>query len=224
MHLRDSIKDTIYGFIPQFNCFAFGYVYRTTNLINGKTYVGQRKGGFDTSYLGSGRVLKNAVAKYGIGNFEVVPIVVAQSQTDLDEKEKTAIVYEIDSMGKGQYNIVVGVWGGDTFSRQSEEDKQRIRKVCGSTQRGVKWTDERKKKVSTSLSGKVRSEETLKKLRDSHLGQKVSDETRAFMSARFKGISQSDKLSDMRIASRYLNGKCSLTPRVTLALNRLEAK
>lgn len=42
------------------------YVYITTNLINGKQYVGdhtiQNKGGY---YLGSGLIMENAFRKYG---------------------------------------------------------------------------------------------------------------------------------------------------------------
>jgi len=37
----------------------YGYIYETTNLINGKKYIGQSKGKFKPLYLGSGVVLKN---------------------------------------------------------------------------------------------------------------------------------------------------------------------
>ena len=48
----------------------YGFVYITTNLINGKRYVGQKsfsstKGGKWQEYLGSGVALKHAVNKYG---------------------------------------------------------------------------------------------------------------------------------------------------------------
>ena len=50
----------------------FGYVYKTTNLINGKTYVGKhRRSYFDKKYYGSGKHLKSAINKYGIENFKV---------------------------------------------------------------------------------------------------------------------------------------------------------
>lgn len=36
----------------------YGYIYKTTNLINQKYYIGQKKGLFDPNYFGSGKVLR----------------------------------------------------------------------------------------------------------------------------------------------------------------------
>ena len=34
----------------------YGYVYKTTNLINGRIYIGQHKSnGWDEQYIGSGK-------------------------------------------------------------------------------------------------------------------------------------------------------------------------
>ena len=46
------------------------YVYLTTNLINGKKYIGQYYGEVDDNYIGSGSTLKKAINKYGKGNFK----------------------------------------------------------------------------------------------------------------------------------------------------------
>ena len=45
-------------------------VYKITNLVNGKYYIGQHqtKNPYD-DYMGSGLMLENAKAKYGINNF-----------------------------------------------------------------------------------------------------------------------------------------------------------
>lgn len=48
-----------------------GYIYKTTNLVNGKIYVGKRQmPHFDDSYYGSGTVFKAALKKYGKANFK----------------------------------------------------------------------------------------------------------------------------------------------------------
>lgn len=51
----------------------FGYIYETTNLINGKKYIGKRKSKvfLGNKYLGSGTHLHNAIKKYGKENFQV---------------------------------------------------------------------------------------------------------------------------------------------------------
>jgi hypothetical protein len=48
------------------------YIYKTTNLINGKIYIGKRshENPEKDRYLGSGRVLIQAIKKYGRENFK----------------------------------------------------------------------------------------------------------------------------------------------------------
>ena len=46
-----------------------GYVYKTTNTINNKIYIGQHFGEYDPNYLGSGTMLRSAIEKYGRDNF-----------------------------------------------------------------------------------------------------------------------------------------------------------
>lgn len=42
----------------------YGYVYKTTDLRNGKIYVGRHKSDeFDSSYFGSGNIIKRIIEK-----------------------------------------------------------------------------------------------------------------------------------------------------------------
>ena len=68
----------------------YGYIYKTTNLINGKQYIGRRKADhfLGNEYLGSGRHLKNAINKYGAENFTVEYIDCANTLDDLVELER----------------------------------------------------------------------------------------------------------------------------------------
>jgi hypothetical protein len=58
-------------------------IYKTTNLINGKIYIGKDKHNND-NYIGSGKILKQAIAKYGRNNFvKEVMIVVKNKKNQL---------------------------------------------------------------------------------------------------------------------------------------------
>ena len=45
-------------------------VYRTVNVVNGKFYIGVHKtSNPHDEYLGSGKLITQAILKYGVGNF-----------------------------------------------------------------------------------------------------------------------------------------------------------
>ena len=103
----------------------YGYIYKTTNLINGKIYVGQKMSDvfLKEEYLGSGRYFKNAVNKYGAENFKVELIEWCETSEILNEREKYWISYFNCRDHKIGYNIAEGGEGGDTWSHLSENDK-----------------------------------------------------------------------------------------------------
>ena len=89
------------------------YIYRTTNLINGKTYIGQHKyTHLSDKYLGSGFLLCKAIKKYGRKNFfkEILYSGIQYKET-ADSVEKFAIKKE-RAIGKSEYNIADGGQGG----------------------------------------------------------------------------------------------------------------
>ena len=68
----------------------FGYIYKTTNKINGKIYVGKKISSIflGNKYHGSGAYIKNAIHKYGEENFETELLEEAYDLEDLNMKEK----------------------------------------------------------------------------------------------------------------------------------------
>jgi len=62
-------------------------IYKTTNLINGKIYVGKELT-LKTEYYGSGILINFAINKYGKENFLKEVIDTASSETELNEKER----------------------------------------------------------------------------------------------------------------------------------------
>lgn len=97
-------------------------VYKTTNLINGKFYIGQHSLDND-EYLGSGIVLLKAIEKYGKENFEREILQEYCSKEEMDEGEKFWIE-KLDARNNSiGYNIASGGNGGDTFTMHPNKDK-----------------------------------------------------------------------------------------------------
>ena len=60
-------------------------IYKTTNLVNGKIYIGQDKYNSPV-YLGSGKILHLAFQKYGIENFNKETLEECESVQELNER------------------------------------------------------------------------------------------------------------------------------------------
>ena len=100
-------------------------IYKTTNVVNGKIYVGK-----DTTnnpkYLGSGLILKKAIKKYGVKNFKKEIIECCNSLEELNEREMFWITTLNSVNKKIGYNISNGGDGGDTFSGHDDKTKKKL--------------------------------------------------------------------------------------------------
>lgn len=68
-----------------------GYIYLTTNLLNGKIYVGMHRvknDRKDDAYIGSGVALKRAIEKYGLSNFSNIVLEWCKDENELVTQEK----------------------------------------------------------------------------------------------------------------------------------------
>lgn len=81
------------------------------NLVNGKFYIGKDVKN-SKKYLGSGKLLKQAIKKYGKTNFKKEILEVCFSLEELEEKERYWI-QELNAIENG-YNLAKGGTGGDT--------------------------------------------------------------------------------------------------------------
>jgi len=87
-------------------------VYKTTNLLNDKTYIGIHETyDLNDDYLGSGKYLKSAVNKYGPENFKREWLFIFDNKEDQLNKEKELVTEEFCSRDD-TYNICVGGFGG----------------------------------------------------------------------------------------------------------------
>ena len=104
----------------------YGFIYITTNLVNGKKYLGQRKysKGWE-SHLGSGVAFKKALKKYGKENFKREIIIEAETAEELNQFEKElSIKYDVVN-ADNWYNLCYG-GGAITGYVFSEESKRKM--------------------------------------------------------------------------------------------------
>ena len=91
------------------------FVYLTTNLINGKKYIGKHYGLLNDGYLGSGKIFKDAVQKYGKKNFSRQILEFCLNQKDLNEAEKRWIKIFNAVEDSNFYNLEAGGQGGQNY-------------------------------------------------------------------------------------------------------------
>ena len=124
------------------------FVYKIINLINNKTYVGQHFGYIDDNYMGSGKILKLAINKYGKENFKKEIIKICESKQQVNEKEQYYIK-DYDTIGQNGYNIALGGGGGDTLSNHPniEKIKQKMKENHSGFWKGHHHSEETKLKI-----------------------------------------------------------------------------
>ena len=136
------------------------YIYKTTNILNGKIYIGQHYGK-RKNYIGSGKLLKEDIKKYGKKNFSNEILEYCDIK-NLDIKEK----YWIEKLNSNNpdigYNITIGGNGVDP-------------KTASEKLKGRKFSESHKKNISINhadVSGdknpmwrKTHSKETINKIK-----------------------------------------------------------
>lgn len=191
-------------------------IYKTTNKINGKIYIGKNATD-DPDYLGSGQYLKRAIKKYGRQHFIKETLETCSDEKALDERERYWIAFYRSTNREIGYNLTDGGTGGDTFKHKGEEVRkaQHDRLKAGArawakTEEGKKimsenakrmWADpahvEHLRKVMTGrkITWGDKMSAALKKHYETHDGKPMSEERKKEQSIimtgwEFKGVSQ----------------------------------
>lgn len=180
------------------------YIYKTTNIINGKIYIGFHKSK-RKNYLGSGKILKEAIKKYGRENFKNEILEYCDNEIILSEREiywikyydstNRLIGYNIQDGGSGNIGICKGYW---LNKKLSDEHKKNISKnhadVSGE---------------NNPMFGKTHSESVRENLREIKTNFKYSEETRQKQSEKRKGEknpnSKLNKEMVINIRNKYKN-------------------
>lgn len=87
-------------------------VYKVTNLLDGKIYVGKHVCGCNPCiYMGSGKVLRSAMKKHGAENFKKEILFVFDNEAEMNAKEAELVTEEFCSRDD-TYNLCPGGKGG----------------------------------------------------------------------------------------------------------------
>lgn len=122
------------------------YVYLITNLINGKKYIGSsRKDQIDENYYGSGKVIKDALKKYRIENFQRE--ILWEGKGDARGIE-TYFLKKVDASDNPLYYNLTNDARGNNLH------KEKTKKTISEKLTGRKFSKEICKKISKAKLGK----------------------------------------------------------------------
>ena len=129
----------------------YGFIYKITNKVNGKTYIGQTKNGFNVRYMYNientgNKLLKKDIEKYGLDSFEIIKeFDVAYTVEELDELEKTYIQQFHSLETEHGYNRMTGGKNG--------KPTEQLREELSESHKGYVMPELQKTKISEALSG-----------------------------------------------------------------------
>lgn len=144
------------------------YVYITTNLVNGKKYIGvsvRKDNKYRETYLGSGVRLKKAIEKYGIENFKKEIIKEFSTAKEARDYERQYIEECNAIKDPNYYNLVAGGYGGAVIGHAVSEE---TRKKIGLAHKGKHWlTKEQLIEKGLRARGKKQTKEAVENRRAS---------------------------------------------------------
>lgn len=161
-------------------------IYKTTNLINGKIYIGKHKTtNLDDMYIGSGKILKHAIKKHGIDNFIKEYLFIFDNEEDMNNKEAELVSEEFIKEDTN-YNLKLGGEGGWDYLNVPSNISQKVSAGLAAQEmyrNNPKLDIKRRKHLKELMIGNTISKEWRKTNPDhrTFLGKSHSEETKELM-------------------------------------------
>ena len=151
----------------------FHFVYKTTNNINGKFYVGKHSTrNLDDGYMGGGNYLHNSFKKHGLCNFSREYISFHDTEEEAYAAEAAIVTPEFVAR-KDTYNLWPGGQGFPTGEHNPNYKRQ--------------WTDEERQALSEKKKGVPRDPDAVRRAAESLRGHKHPPEFGQAISERVSG-------------------------------------
>jgi len=166
------------------------YLYRTTNVLTGKYYLGMHSTkNLDDGYIGSGKILRRSIKKYGLINHLKEVFLFVKTREELVQKEKELITEEL-LKDPSIMNLRLGGEGGGNWTNEqqrknNEKSQQAQRKLI---ENNPQWVESRSRKLSEAHKRAYDSGKRPKKQPLDWTGRKHSEETKEKLSRIKKGI------------------------------------
>ena len=167
------------------NVVPYGFIYMTKNKVTGRLYIGKHRRTMnpndidDSWYLGSGVLLKRAIEKYGVDNFERLILCECSDNLSLNTMEQKFISNYNAVDDNRFYNLT---FGGDGLSIVPEFVRERMRhphkpmldKARSNMVRT--FSDEAKAKLAQNarekLTGRMHSAQSKANMSAGHIGSR----------------------------------------------------
>jgi len=105
-----------------------GFIYLWTNKKNNRKYLGSHVGHLNDGYIGSGKIFKRAVEKYGLHNFEREILEIIDDKSKIFEREQYYLDLYDAANDKSFYNISPRAGGGFDYINNNPELKKQNEK------------------------------------------------------------------------------------------------
>jgi hypothetical protein len=167
--------------------FMYFTIYRITNTINGKFYIGMHKtNNLDDGYFGSGKLIRRAIEKYGKDAFIKEYLFIFDNYEDMVSKEIELITEDLVKNSES-YNLTVGGFGGNRIvDPQHHTWSSTHTKVMACSSKQKRLIDhELRDRLSKIYSLKLKDSHEAGKIRyDTFTGKQHTDATKAAIGAK----------------------------------------
>lgn len=167
----------------------YGYVYLTTNLVNGKKYIGKKTSPkFIPSYKGSGTLVMEAVKEYGSENFVTEILEIYESKEALEQGERDWIKAYNAMDSEDFYNLSCGGAGGGIAVTEDRLGKERYEEYLKNLSDGVA-------RSYSTVEGlrELRSKQMKENRKHMHYTEESRRKTREGLKAWYNSLSPEEK-------------------------------